>query len=234
MTNTLRSLFALLLTVPLGNACVGDDDDSGGAQCGNGVCEAGETESSCRSDCDGTEPVCGNFICEAGENDSNCGTDCETSDLCEGNLTADDTCGGENICVNSQCVPAFGRVYRVYIGDAALMTNRANGDTWDAVGGLPDPFSTATLNGTEIGVTSTVQDTISPQWAEYTTATIPGGSTFIVSVYDEDVTLNDYMFGCQFNSLSAATLRAYVNTCNSFASDPAGTGSAVSFWFEPQ
>lgn len=42
--------------------------------CGNGVCEPGESASTCR-DC-GTPPRCGNLVCEAGETAQSCPYDC--------------------------------------------------------------------------------------------------------------------------------------------------------------
>ncbi|MBI4162323.1 MAG: PGF-pre-PGF domain-containing protein, partial [Candidatus Aenigmarchaeota archaeon] len=46
--------------------------------CGNGVCETGETESSCAADCKPTEQgsVCGNGVCESDESTATCETDC--------------------------------------------------------------------------------------------------------------------------------------------------------------
>jgi hypothetical protein len=43
-------------------------------QCGNQLCEAGESMMNCTVDC--REPVCGNFVCEPGESFSNCSADC--------------------------------------------------------------------------------------------------------------------------------------------------------------
>ena len=92
-----------------------------------------------------------------------------------------------------------------------------------------------TLNGTLIGSTSTQQDTLTPQWNEYLTAVIPGGSTFRVDVLDEDLTVDDPMFACAtLPTLSAANIRAYVNTCSSAAGTPAGPGRSIAFWFEAQ
>lgn len=51
---------------------------------------------------------------------------------------------------------------------------------------------------------------------------------------EDTVDANDYMFGCQFQPLTAATIRAASVTCASFAADPAGLGSNMTFWFEAQ
>ena len=75
--------------------------------CGNGACEAGETATSCSSDCtagpvcgDGTcsggetcpadcGPVCGDFACNGGETPASCPVDCESAPVC-----GDGVCGG--------------------------------------------------------------------------------------------------------------------------------------------
>jgi hypothetical protein len=61
----------------------------GGETCGNGYCGSGETESNCPSDCSGG--YCGNGYCESNENASNCGTDCGGSAVC-----------GDNFCAGSE------------------------------------------------------------------------------------------------------------------------------------
>ncbi len=48
------------------------------SSCGNGVCEAGESSTTCAPDCQATA-VCGNGVCEVGENSSSCAVDCQTS-----------------------------------------------------------------------------------------------------------------------------------------------------------
>jgi hypothetical protein len=47
-----------------------------GPVCGDSVCEAGESCSSCQWDCGSCGPVCGNFLCEAGESCNSCDWDC--------------------------------------------------------------------------------------------------------------------------------------------------------------
>lgn len=113
-----------------------------------------------------------------------------------------------------------------------MQQNTAAGDTWDAAGGLPDPFVDIILNGVSLGVTSTQEDTLTPTWNQQATAIIAGGSSFQLDVYDSDVTVNDYMFGCLWQPLNAAVIRKVINQCDSFASQPAGLGSSIVFWFE--
>ncbi|MBI5608201.1 MAG: hypothetical protein HY902_04920 [Deltaproteobacteria bacterium] len=66
--------------------------------CGNGTCESGESASSCPSDCKTNVAVCGNGTCESGESASNCPSDCETTctPKCSGKYCGDsDSCGGK-------------------------------------------------------------------------------------------------------------------------------------------
>jgi hypothetical protein len=65
-------------TCEAGETCSSCATDCGSCQpqCGNGTCEAGETCSSCATDCGSCQPQCGNGTCEAGETCSSCATDC--------------------------------------------------------------------------------------------------------------------------------------------------------------
>ncbi|MBQ1926561.1 MAG: hypothetical protein II180_10655, partial [Proteobacteria bacterium] len=58
-----------------------------GPVCGNGMCESGETASTCPADCKNS-PVCGNGTCESGETVSTCPADCKNSPVC-GNGTCE-------------------------------------------------------------------------------------------------------------------------------------------------
>ncbi|MCA9678699.1 MAG: hypothetical protein KC464_26965 [Myxococcales bacterium] len=244
----------LAMVAAMSMAACGGDDDDGAAVCGDNACTGGETNATCPRDCPAGQ-VCGDGVCSGNETTASCAVDCpanptcgdgtcsgqETTASCPGdcpctdNTTGDDTCSGENVCINGACVNAFGRNYHIVIFNGQMTQNNAAGETWDAAGGLPDPLVSVTLNGTLIGSTSTQQDTLTPQWNEYLTAVIPGGSTFRVDVLDEDLTVDDPMFACAtLPTLSAANIRAYVNTCSSAAGTPAGPGSSIAFWFEAQ
>jgi Ca2+-dependent lipid-binding protein len=77
-----------------------------------------------------------------------------------------------------------------------FLAPQTGGSTWDAAGGLPDPFVAVSLNGTAIAVSSAVQDTLAPLWNEFVNSVIPAGSTFSITVYDEDLASDDLMWSC--------------------------------------
>jgi hypothetical protein len=202
-----------------------------GSICGDGICNNGETLSTCAVDCPAGGTFCGDGVCNGGESTSTCTADCQTTSC----STSPDNCTGENICISGTCVSAFGRVYHIVIFDGTMSATDANGSAWDAFGGLPDPMVRLTLNGTSLGMTSAKANTLTPAWNEYLTAVIPAGSTFVINVLDEDVTVNDTMFTCQSSPLTANLLRVrgapYYASCS-------GTGalsdSKVRLYFDPQ
>ncbi len=83
---------------------------SASTTCGNGMCEAGESNATCPQDCPGS--VCGNGICEAGESPSTCPPDCGVkcgNGICEPGETTTSCpidCGGgtcgDGICSGTE------------------------------------------------------------------------------------------------------------------------------------
>jgi hypothetical protein len=165
-------------------------------------------------DDDGTSPVCGNLVCEAGESSLTCASDCAIA-ACDPATPA--SCGGETICINQQCVPAFGRNYVFTVRSGTFPQFDQMGDPWDAAGGLPDGFVRLTINGAPF-TTPAVQDNLTPTWNFSTPPTlIPGGTVLLIEVFDEDLAADDGAWACQANPLQASMLRGRGVTC-------AGTG----------
>ena len=76
-----------------------DGGGGGDPECGNGVCEQGESGFNCAEDCKGGEDKCGNGKCESTETPDSCPSDCvEPGPGGEGDPVVEclqETCGGE-------------------------------------------------------------------------------------------------------------------------------------------
>lgn len=184
--------------------CAADCPDTG-PFCGDGTCNNNETTATCAADCPAAGPFCGDGTCNGSETTTTCPADCAQT-AC---TSAPDSCTGETVCVAGSCVAAFGRVYKVVMVDGVMTQTDSTGATWDPLGGLPDPMIKLTLNGTDVGVSSSKQDTLTPAWNEFLSTAIPGGSSFVISVFDADVSSNDQMFSCQNAPLTANLLRVH-------------------------
>jgi hypothetical protein len=147
--------------------------------------------------------------------------------------TAPDNCTGDNICMSGSCVPAYGRVYKLFIANGSMPEKTAQNEAWDSFGGLPDPLVSAFLNTNHVFDTTYKSDTLSPIWIESDTVTIPTGSKLQLDVYDSDIDVDGLMFSCFNVALTAERLRkpggSPVATCN-------GTNANMSlrFYFVPQ
>lgn len=204
------------------------EDCGASPSCGDGSCNGSETCSSCARDCGACGPRCGDGRCNGTETTATCPADCP----CVGTTaTTEDSCTGENLCVNGACVSAFGRNYDICIWDGVMRTRSADGATWDAAGGLPDPRVHVSLNGRRIGSTSERRDTIMPDWSECFRAVIPAGSSFGLEVVDVDIASDDLMFSCTNDRLQADLLRGGLIRCASSAGSPAGAGSHITLSF---
>ncbi len=191
-------------------ACASDGDD--GPFCGDGVCTAGESSQTCATDCPASGPFCGDGACNGTETSATCSADCGGAACSPGDPS---TCGGETICLNSQCVAAFGRAYRINVYSVVVPQFMPDGSTWDAAGGAPDPYATITLNGTALGMTAAAQDIFNPIWNMATSPTnIPAGSTLFVDAYDEDIAEDDPIMRCQFAPLTADLLHVGEGVCS--------------------
>lgn len=187
-------------------ACSGGGDDTSSpdaatARCGDGTCSPGETGASCPADCSAT---CGDGTCAADETAASCPVDCDPT-AC---TTAPDTCTGEDVCIASHCVSAFGRNYLIGVSAGMFPQFDDTGEPWDLAGGLPDPIVTVTLDGVEFS-TAVIDDTLTPAW-DYTTGPtlVAGGAVLRIDVYDSDPAVDDLAWSCLADPLTADLVRA--------------------------
>jgi 3D (Asp-Asp-Asp) domain-containing protein len=138
----------------VGYDCLGSAGPAAG--CGNGVCDAGETASSCPADCGGSvAPVCGDGRCDAGETAAACPADCGSSaaPLCgDGRCDAGETaaacpadCGSSAapVCGDGRCDP--GETAAACPADCGSSAAPVCGDGWC------DPGETATSCAADCG-----------------------------------------------------------------------------------
>lgn len=142
-------------------------------------------------------------------------------------------CSGETICINESCEPAFGRTYRVAVYQLQLSDQTPDGEAWDAGGGAPDAFVNVHLNGELILATSAVQDTFTPEFAEFVDVVIPAGARLEFHAWDEDISEHDWLIGCIVDPLTADTLRIYGPVCEGTA-ETGTDGSVLNLLIAPR
>jgi len=196
----MRALITCCAILGLAIGCA-SDDQGGGPSCGDGVCNAGETNATCAADCSVGGPFCGDGTCNGNETASTCAADCGTT-ACS---TSPDNCTGETICISGKCEAAFPRVYRITNVSVMVPTKNPNNNSdWDVGGGAPDLYL-GQMDGTPI--TAAVPDQFSATFPGPFEVQLVGGNAFRIDVWDEDVTTNDFAFACQANPITAALLR---------------------------
>lgn len=112
-------------------------------------------------------------------------------------------CGGDGgacpagfVRQEAQCALDPAGQWTLTVTSGQVAERDANGESWDAAGGLPDPFVCLTI-GSQRLCTSTVDDTQSPVWNETLhTATATALLAGIGAEYfDEDATVDDPICG---------------------------------------
>jgi len=187
-------------------SCPADCGSSPGPRCGDGQCTSGETSSSCASDCP-AGPRCGDGSCDLTESSSTCPSDCGTA-AC---TAIPDSCTGNNICVNQQCVGAFPRTYNVVNVQVSVpATDPSDGLEWD-IGSPPDMYVGDAARNAQ---TATVQDQYTATFNGPIPVFLTAGQEFYVYVWDADLSTADYVTGCGSAAVAAATLRGRVLSCS--------------------
>jgi len=142
-------------------------------------------------------------------------------------------CGSQSICVNQECANAYGRAYKVTLVSAVIKEYNANGSSWDALGGMPDPFVTWEVGGEVIFTSSVWPDTFTPDWTETFTMNVIAGERLDILVWDEDMAVSDPVGG--FYSDSGLPIEWLKEGSVDLFDDSSGNGvSSLSFLIEPK
>jgi hypothetical protein len=107
-----------------------------------------------------------------------------------------DQCTGEDICIDQECVAAFGRTYRFWL-TAAVATHTPTGDDWDFGAGAPDPLGYLAINGDLVLETEEQSDTFEAAFTTSASAVMPAGATLTFGAIDVDVSEHDYILECE-------------------------------------
>jgi len=194
--------------------CLGLDcgpDPICGESCG--TCSSGWTCNAlgqCISDC---IPNCAGRVCGP---DPVCGQSCGT---CTGALECvngecicidDYDCDDNSICIYESCTLAYGREYRFTVVSVEVSQNNPAGDTWDAVGGLPDPFVCFYRNdqtSTEF-CTYAKDDTLNATYNESFEAIIRESDKWLMYVWDEDISDHDAIGGFEMDPITVPMIKS--------------------------
>ncbi|MBL8620196.1 MAG: hypothetical protein JNK64_02805 [Myxococcales bacterium] len=162
-------------------------NDGGGAVCGDGVCDPGELATACPYDCAG--PTC--------------------------DPAQPGACAGEAICVDRQCVGAFGRGYVFTVASGTFPVVDAAGQPWDAAGDPPDGLVRITIGDASF-TTPVAPDTWAPGWDAATPSiVVEAGATYAIDVLERDPTGDALAWSCAAAPLTAARLAHGVLVCAS-------------------
>jgi hypothetical protein len=100
-------------------------------------------------------------------------------------------CGYEDICLMGLCFNAYGRDYLLTFHSAEIWEdNPSTGSSWDAIGGMPDPFIKYQI-GDVTGTTVVEDDTLTPYWLESVEVTLAKSQEISIKVMDEDLSNHD-------------------------------------------
>ena len=136
-------------------------------------CNLGECVEICYPDCGGKE--CG---------DDGCGGGCGT-------------CPDGVICIDGECPTVYGISHYVQFYNASVTETNSNDDynTWDALGGMPDPYVVLSVNGEAVCTSFTDDDTVSPIWKDGCDYVFWPFDEVEFTVWDEDSSSDDWMGG---------------------------------------
>jgi len=133
---------------------------------------------------------------------------CGLTSQCGADLTTGEpACGGSGGPGGGTGTPGPNDLYVLTVVSGTVTQNDPTGQTWDAAGGLPDPFVCLTIGGTRT-CTTTAQDTLTPKWNfAFPVAKVSSlEAGIVVEIWDEDLTSNDPICGKGTVPFAAANL----------------------------
>ncbi len=116
----------MILSILLAGCQGGDAPIDSTATCGDGVCDAGETCTSCASDCGACPSACGDEVCASNETCASCATDC-------------------GVCPDTPAVITRGPYLQSGSSSGVVIRWRTDRDTDSVVAYGPDPTSTTNV-----------------------------------------------------------------------------------------
>ncbi|TNE51703.1 MAG: hypothetical protein EP343_03220 [Deltaproteobacteria bacterium] len=103
-------------------------------------------------------------------------------------------CVGETACIQGTCKAVYGRTYNLTFVSATIPEKQKDGNLWDTIGGLPDPYCTLQASPGTNGQTNVEEDTLKPEWKDSVSLTLLAGQILNFNCYDQDLNGNQLMF----------------------------------------
>jgi len=103
-------------------------------------------------------------------------------------------CKAWQVCKNGACDFDVTSMWNIVALNGEVTEKNPVGESWDALGGLPDPFLCLTVASAR-KCTTAAQDTLKPNWNQMLHTNVGGGSligpAIKVEYYDDDLTTPD-------------------------------------------
>jgi hypothetical protein len=149
---------------------------------------------------------CNNFCIDDGRVSGSCEQSSNMC-ICSDRCTEHAQCERIEICSENDCESGFNREWVITVIDGTIPErNRSSGETWDAIGGAPDPYVVVTVDGEDC-ITRTKADTFTPSWNEECLFTLYNDSAMTISVMDEDIAEHDTIGQTSAEVITITTLR---------------------------
>ena len=134
--------------------------------------------------------------------------------------------------------PSPNAMYQLVIVSGEVPAKKVDGSSWDAFGGLPDPFLTITLATSDTAKnqtvkTSTKSDTLTPEWNETVASSLTSDDISSVQLVMTDADLTSYTNDAIGDCTASLTLASGTQTVSCPASG-GGPGFTVKYELKPQ